>query len=371
MRLLTARLAPFSRTSRRLGLPVLVALLALLPTSVPAQGTPCPEPAIGRMDMLIILETSGGQISSGAVLQDALFFSGVDPVVVEAPTDITTDPCVLAHLDNIHRLWVVCGTFPESRNLTATERDFLADYLGGDYRFLYLESGDHWGFEYVPSALDAHDGIASAIDGDDSLTQLDGNAASAWSSGLAAMQDVPYAQDSAGDDRNDRFTLDASDPNLEVEAFFTNSPDAPGETADPVAVFSASLLADSIMISSSFEFGGVQTNAFPLYEAYVEPLPIVEFGFDWLSGDCNKDAQIDIADAIRVLQRIFPGPGGPPTGCEKACDANEDGNANIADAITILTSLFQTFTTPPPNFGACLFEFGDPTPFDCEVFGCP
>ncbi|MEM7164271.1 MAG: dockerin type I repeat-containing protein [Planctomycetota bacterium] len=66
-------------------------------------------------------------------------------------------------------------------------------------------------------------------------------------------------------------------------------------------------------------------------------------------GDCNTDGGTDIADAVKVLNHLFP-----PSGtvnlvlCHDACDANDDGALNVADAVRILNALFGTVTVPLP-----------------------
>lgn len=94
---------------------------------------------------------------------------------------------------------------------------------------------------------------------------------------------------------------------------------------------------------------------------------------DFRRGDCNADAELNIADAIYLLGGLFPGPGGPNVlECQDACDANDDGELNIADAIALLNSLFGSPTVPLP---APSMSCGtDPTTdmLDCPSFaGCP
>ncbi|MGE3166683.1 MAG: lamin tail domain-containing protein [Planctomycetota bacterium] len=91
-------------------------------------------------------------------------------------------------------------------------------------------------------------------------------------------------------------------------------------------------------------------------------------------GDCNNDTAFNIADAIRLLNFLFPT--SLPTqalDCEDACDANDDGGLDIADGIRLLTALFGTPAPPPaapyPDCGE------DPTldTLICEgpLRGCP
>ena len=65
----------------------------------------------------------------------------------------------------------------------------------------------------------------------------------------------------------------------------------------------------------------------------------------WM-GNVNGDANVNIADAVALLQYLFAG--GKPPACAKAADANDDNALNIADAVKILGFLFsgQAMTAP-------------------------
>ncbi|MEM7166916.1 MAG: FG-GAP-like repeat-containing protein [Planctomycetota bacterium] len=71
----------------------------------------------------------------------------------------------------------------------------------------------------------------------------------------------------------------------------------------------------------------------------------------FIRGDCNDDGGVDIADAVLLLNFLFPVGTPPLLSCEKACDGNDDGTTNIADAVAILNSLFgsPTVALPVPN----------------------
>ncbi|MBI4585246.1 MAG: CotH kinase family protein [Planctomycetes bacterium] len=78
-----------------------------------------------------------------------------------------------------------------------------------------------------------------------------------------------------------------------------------------------------------------------------------------LPGDANQDAQLDLADAVSILLRLF-GRASGPLPCEGASiaeggnlpllDLNGDAGVDISDAIHILQYLFQH--GPPPVLGA-------------------
>ena len=58
----------------------------------------------------------------------------------------------------------------------------------------------------------------------------------------------------------------------------------------------------------------------------------------WM-GNVNGDANVNIADAVALLQYLFAG--GKPPICAKAADTNDDNALNIADAVKILGYLFS------------------------------
>jgi hypothetical protein len=95
---------------------------------------------------------------------------------------------------------------------------------------------------------------------------------------------------------------------------------------------------------------------------------------EFVRGNCNADAQTDIADAVFLLSVLFPGPtGAPAVDCDDACDANDDESLDIADPIAILGALFGT---PPSPLAPPLTCGPDPSgpggPLDCGVFApCP
>lgn len=88
----------------------------------------------------------------------------------------------------------------------------------------------------------------------------------------------------------------------------------------------------------------------------------------FVRGDCNSDGELDLADAIETLNRLFIS--GSPR-CRVACDTNDDGLFDVSDAIAGLSFLFAIQPRPPAPYPACGF---DPTPdtLDCDVDpACP
>jgi hypothetical protein len=238
---------------------------------------------------------------------------------------------------------------------------------------MYFESGDHWGFDHVPSQLDTRDGIdeAGATDGDDTLTSLDGQGP------LSSFSAIVYAQDQTGVDYNDQLALAAADPATGVAVWRNDDDTMSSEPAYIVGV-SAESPTGGPMLSVSWEFGGFALDPLDpaasaadreaLAAAYISVL--VPVGTELVRGNCNGDgAGVNIADAIYLLGFLFPGPGGPnPIACRDACDANDDGMLNIADAIALLASLFGSPAIPlplPNSASGCGLDPTDADPLDC------
>ncbi|MDE0961136.1 MAG: PKD domain-containing protein [Planctomycetota bacterium] len=74
--------------------------------------------------------------------------------------------------------------------------------------------------------------------------------------------------------------------------------------------------------------------------------------FLFVRGDANYNQQVNIADAIFLLDYLFIG--GEAGVCPDAADTNDDGMVNIGDAIHLLTFLFssgETIPYPYPGYG--------------------
>lgn len=82
-------------------------------------------------------------------------------------------------------------------------------------------------------------------------------------------------------------------------------------------------------------------------------------------GDTNADSQLNITDAVSILQFLFGGEGNPP--CVDVTEVNDDGTANIADAVSLLGYLFGGDGAPAVPFEEC---GPDPTEDDltCDSF---
>ena len=82
-------------------------------------------------------------------------------------------------------------------------------------------------------------------------------------------------------------------------------------------------------------------------------------------GDVDADGQVQLTDAIRLLDHLFL-QGAAPT-CRSAGDSNDDGSLNLTDAVLILDHLFRGVEALPAPFGRCgEDETGDD--LDCLSF---
>lgn len=306
-----------------------------------------------------------GDIDSAATLESALQSAGRSTALLRTP--FSEYDCLSDLLAVAENVWVVDGTFPDNYRLTQAEGDQLAAIAST--RNVYFESGDHWGFVHVPSNLDLIDGVDETVvdDGDDSLTQLDGQSGLGAALDLSFYSDLSYTQDQMGLDYNDQLVLSTTDP-VAADVIWRNSDDLGGFETD-YAVGVASLHGGGRMISVSFEFGGLSGGFEQLliedYLLYFAPaMPQLR------RGDCNNDGTINIADAITALGILFPAGPPPVPDCAEACNANDDDMFNIADAIALLGSLFGSPPIPLPAPGStCGF---DPTPtLPCDSSACP
>jgi hypothetical protein len=60
----------------------------------------------------------------------------------------------------------------------------------------------------------------------------------------------------------------------------------------------------------------------------------------YIDGDANADTQVNIADAVYVLNYVFKR-GQPPQPTDAAGDANCDGDANVGDVVFVITYVFN------------------------------
>lgn len=70
---------------------------------------------------------------------------------------------------------------------------------------------------------------------------------------------------------------------------------------------------------------------------------------DFIRGDVNRDAQVNITDAI-IIVLLLSGQQHEPILCADAADANNDGGITIRDATYLLDFLFSGGRQPPYPF---------------------
>ncbi len=93
-------------------------------------------------------------------------------------------------------------------------------------------------------------------------------------------------------------------------------------------------------------------------------VPVVDLPF--LRGDCNADAEINIADGVFILNDLFEDAESGP--CAAACDVNGDEDYNQSDAIFTFNYQFLDGPEPPAPFPDCGIVPGA----DCVAYdGCP
>jgi hypothetical protein len=67
--------------------------------------------------------------------------------------------------------------------------------------------------------------------------------------------------------------------------------------------------------------------------------------YDYVCGDASGDGQVDVGDAVWLINHIFKyGPAPEPA---DAGDANADGEVNIGDAVYMIVYIFRD--GPPPQ----------------------
>jgi hypothetical protein len=89
---------------------------------------------------------------------------------------------------------------------------------------------------------------------------------------------------------------------------------------------------------------------------------------DFLRGDANGDARVNVADAIWIIYELFIN--GPASTCPIAKDANSDGAYDLGDPTYIINYRFLEGAEPGAPFPGCGQVVGQ-TPEDCASSGCP
>lgn len=66
-----------------------------------------------------------------------------------------------------------------------------------------------------------------------------------------------------------------------------------------------------------------------------------------ICGDADSNGNINVADAVYIINYVFKGGPAPNPLC--AADSDHDGNVNISDAVNIINFVFKGGPPPDPN----------------------
>jgi hypothetical protein len=143
------------------------------------------------------------------------------------------------------------------------------------------------------------------------------------------------------------FTVDASATvsyTLQVadDSLFTPGP----EFYEYTDISDTSFTTPDTLLDSTVYYWRVKALAEGGYESDWQEHPFQFTALHFISGDANGDSNINLADAVYIINYLFlyaP----PPIPCLEAGDANCDGKADLADAVYIVNWLF--LGGPPPG----------------------
>lgn len=115
-------------------------------------------------------------------------------------------------------------------------------------------------------------------------------------------------------------------------------------TGPPITINSGLVVSDTPFPA----FDSFLLTSFPTSETFrISASLVTPIDPEFIRGDVNGDANLDIADAVSTLAGLFD-PTSPKFSCEKATDSNDDGAIDISDAIFTLAALF-TAGAPSPS----------------------
>ncbi|RUA08173.1 MAG: hypothetical protein DSY81_10270 [Bacillota bacterium] len=97
-------------------------------------------------------------------------------------------------------------------------------------------------------------------------------------------------------------------------------------------------------------------------------IPDVCEAVDFIRGNANNDANVDLGDGILVLGYLFSGSAIP---CLDAADCDDNGQIDITDAIYLFTYQFAGGIPPQAPFPNCGEDPTDGDPLDCQITACP
>ncbi|MBN1442902.1 MAG: hypothetical protein JXA90_09340 [Planctomycetes bacterium] len=115
-------------------------------------------------------------------------------------------------------------------------------------------------------------------------------------------------------------------------------------------------------LADDSESGGELGTSSPVFWRLATPAPPAAFR----RGDVNADAEIDLSDAVAVLQHLFLGRP-QHLACEKSADSDDSGDVAITDAIQILQLLFLGGPPPEEPFPGCGLD-ESPDALSCDAY---
>ena len=86
----------------------------------------------------------------------------------------------------------------------------------------------------------------------------------------------------------------------------------------------------------------------------------------FIRGDVNSDVRVNIADAVRLVQRLFYG--STAASCRAAADVDADGDLDITDPIRLINCRLRGGPVPDSPFPSCGRDDG--TNLGCATHGC-
>ena len=113
------------------------------------------------------------------------------------------------------------------------------------------------------------------------------------------------------------------------------------------------VVVDGASLNANFSDGSIALN------------PVVTV--DFIRGDANSDARVNIADGVWIINELFLG--GPANPCPVSSDSNGDGNTDAGDAIYIFNYRFLDGPMPSAPYPSCGQTDGQ-TPEDCADSSC-
>ncbi len=275
-------------------------------------------------------EGANGAVDSVSALKSALEANG--ELVLVVPN--------LESAGNPKSLWCCMGTYPANRALSMEEGEILSELAVAGVP-IYIEGADVWGFD-APTPFSDYDGVQGTsdttvvADGDDSLHGLYGSSFGAID---LSNFEATYLQDNAlGNDFTDRLQASTTDV-LGSNAGPIWSDDGSGGSTN---AYDVGILYQTnvpgVVISSSFEFGGIagdQIGIIALYLAAFNPIPACP----GMCGDMDSNGLVNITDAINLLFYLFLA-GPPPADGPLTADVSGNGAIDLLDALVLLTYLF-------------------------------